>query len=134
MDDKPVATAIIIHISTCRSTGESSRRDHPLIPYVKYPINPDTGAPVSNKLSPLEGSSELAYNAPIPDPESGLHVPIQAVTIHPQTGALLPVGGSHVDPVTRLPVAIEVGSMMIDPVSSQVVPIMAVTLDERSGM
>ena len=115
------------------SSAESSRSDRPLIPYLSYPINPDTGAPVSNRLSPLEGSTELALSAPIPDPDSGLHVPIQAVTIHPQSGALLPVGGSHIDPITRLPVAIEIGSMMIDPVSSKVVPIMAVALDEHSG-
>ena len=60
-------------------------------------------------------------------------MPIQAVTMDPETGALLPVGGSHIDPVTRLPVAIEVGSMMVDPVSGLPVPILAVTLDDKTG-
>ena len=75
----------------------------------------------------------MKYGAPFSDPATGLHAPIMGMTIHPQTGALLPVGGCHVDPVTRLPVAIEVGSMMVDPVSSQPVPILGVAIDPSTG-
>ena len=67
------------------------------------------------------------------DPETGLHVPILACTLHPQTGALLPVGGTHIDAVTGLPSPIEVGSLMVDPNSGQPVPILAVTLDQETG-
>ena len=37
-----------------------------------------------------------------------LQAPILAVTIHPETGAVLPVSGTHRDAVTGLPIAIEV--------------------------
>ena len=67
------------------------------------------------------------------DPKTGLHVPISAVTIHPQTGAVLPVAGTHVDPVTSLPVAIEVGSMMVCPDTERAVPILAVAIDHATG-
>ena len=44
-----------------------------------------------------------------------------------------PIGGCHDDPVTGLPVAIEIGSMMLDPSSGRPVPILNVTIDPRSG-
>ena len=68
------------------------------------------------------------------DPETGLLVPIMAVTIHLATGAILPIGSTHIDPVTGLPTAIEVGSLMVDPTSEQPVPILSVTLDPESGL
>ena len=55
------------------------------------------------------------------------------MTIHPEDGTVLPVAGSHTDPITGLPVAIEVGSLMVDPIAEQPVPILAVTLDPRTG-
>ena len=109
-----------------------SRSDEPLLPYIPYPVDAN-GKPVTTKLKALEHRGDLKYGAPIPDPENGLHVPIQAVTIHPQTGAALPVGGSHTDPVTGLPIAIEVGSLMVDPVTAKPVPILAVGLDPTTG-
>ncbi len=50
-----------------------------------------------------------------------------------QTGALLPVGGTHRDPVTGLPVPIEIGGMMEDPNTRKPVPILAVAIDSTSG-
>lgn len=67
------------------------------------------------------------------DPECGLHVPILAMTLHPQTGVVLPIGGIHTDPVTGLPVPIELGSLMADPDSGRAVPVLAVMLDEETG-
>ena len=67
------------------------------------------------------------------DPETGLHVPILACTLHPQSGALLPVGGTHIDAVSGLPSPIEIGSLMVDPNSEQPVPILAVSLDQETG-
>lgn len=49
-------------------------------------------------------------------------------------GNAYPVGGCHDDPVTNLPIAIELGSTMIDTVTEQPVPIMGVTLDPATGM
>lgn len=48
-------------------------------------------------------------------------------------GNAFPVGGAHFDPVTNLIVPIELGSIMIDPISEQPVTIMGVTIDEISG-
>ena len=67
------------------------------------------------------------------DPETNLHVPILAVTLHPQSGAVLPIGGTHIDIVTGLSTPIEIGSLMVDPNSAMPVPILAVTLDPETG-
>ena len=48
-------------------------------------------------------------------------------------GNAYPVGGCHFDPVTNLPIAIELGSTMIDSVTEQPVPIIGVTLDPTTG-
>jgi hypothetical protein len=88
---------------------------------------------VQTKLKPLQNKSDLRYGNPMSDPECGLHVPILALTLHPQTGAVLPISGIHTDLVTGLPVPIEVGSLMGDPVSGKAVPILAVALDEETG-
>jgi hypothetical protein len=58
-------------------------------------------------------NSDMKYGAPMPDPETGIHVPIMAVTMHPQTGAILPIGCTHVDPVTGLPSPVEVGNSKV---------------------
>lgn len=81
----------------------------------------------------MDRRSDLKFGNPINDPETGLHVPIMGVTIHPTTGAVLPIGGTHMDPVTGLPVAIEVGSLMVDPLSGTPVPILAVGIDATTG-
>lgn len=49
------------------------------------------------------------------------------------SGNAYPIGGCHDDPVTGLPVAIEIGSMMLDPNTGRPAPIVAVTIDPRSG-
>ena len=113
--------------------GESGTSDERLIPFLPYPTNPYTGLPVKTKLKAVARKSDLTYGAPIADQHHGLHVPIMALTIHPDTGAVLPVGGSHTDPVTGLPIAIEVGSLMVDPVTGKPVPILAVAVDSQTG-
>lgn len=67
------------------------------------------------------------------DSVTGLHAPILAVTIHPQTGAVLPIAGTHTDPFTGLPIAIEVGSLMVDSSTNNPVPILGVTIDCSTG-
>ena len=79
-----------------------------LIPFVPYPVNPQTGLPVETRLKPLDRKSDLKDKAAVPCAETGLQAPILAVTIHPETGAILPLCGTHTDPVTGLPIAIEV--------------------------
>jgi len=79
-----------------------------LIPYVPYPVDPSTNQPVETKLRPLDRRADLRYRAALPCAETGLMAPILAVTIHPESGAILPLCGTHTDNVTQLPVAIEV--------------------------
>ena len=58
-----------------------------------------------------------------------LHSGIPVVPV----GNAYPIGGCHSDPVTGLPVAIEIGSMMLDPNTGRPAPIVGVTIDPRSG-
>ncbi|KAM9469539.1 uncharacterized protein Hap1MRO34_013970 [Clarias gariepinus] len=67
------------------------------------------------------------------DYETGVIVSILAVTIHPQTGMVYPVGGVHVCPVTRLQQPIQIGCPMLDPRTGNVVLITGVTLDSHTG-
>ena len=48
-------------------------------------------------------------------------------------GNAYPIGGCHDDPVTGLPVAIEIGSMMFDPNTGRPVPVVGVTIDPHNG-
>ena len=117
----------------CPPAGELSRSEQPLLPYLPYPTHPQRRTPTATRLAPAPRRSDLRYGAPVVDPATGLHAPTVAVTLHPETGVALPVAGSHVDPVTGLPVVIEIGAPMVDPVSHRPVPIVAVALDPVSG-
>ena len=108
-------------------------RDDPLIPYLPYPLNPETGQPVETGLKAPEKPANLKYGGPMKDPKTGLIVPISAVTVHPVTHLIMPVGGTSADPVTGLPVPIEVGSMMIDPNTDMPVPTVGVSIDQQTG-
>lgn len=117
-----------------------------LIPFVPYPLDPETGEPLETGLVPLARRSDLRIGAMFQDPNSGQYVPLCAVTIHPQTNTLLPVGGVHVDPIMGLEVPIHRGCVMATSVASQqqeedgedegpiatVAPIVSVTFD-RNG-
>jgi hypothetical protein len=111
--------------------GEAPHSDTPYIPFVPYPTR--DGRPIKTKLRPMQHGSDLRYGAPMSDPETSLHVPILAVTLHPETQAVLPVGGTHIDIVTGLQTPIEIGSLMVDPNSGSPVPVLSVTLDPESG-
>ena len=71
----------------------------------------------------------MHYNHPMADHASGQHVPILAVTIHPDGDTLSLVGGVHNDPVTGLLIPIEIGGMMRDVSSDFIVPIVGVRID-----
>ncbi|GFO26753.1 cytadherence high molecular weight protein 2 [Plakobranchus ocellatus] len=124
----PVTSRLVFVVDS--ATGEATRSDDPYIPYVPYPTDPKTGQRVDTRLKPMTNKTDLRWGLPMSDPALGLHVPILAMT----TGSVIPVGGVHVDPVTGLPVPIELGSMMADPNSGQAVPILAVTLDPETGV
>ncbi|EDV28435.1 uncharacterized protein TRIADDRAFT_51343 [Trichoplax adhaerens] len=121
--------------------------DGGIVPVPKnFFIHPQTG-----RALPIEGnvaydpiSSRLIYTADnsseviwcigsMPDPNTGLPVPIVGITIHPTTETVYPVAGSQIDPVTRLPIPIEIGSMMIDNSSKKPVAILGLRIDDITG-
>lgn len=67
------------------------------------------------------------------DPDTGVPVPILAVTIHPQTGLVYPLGGVFVCPITRLPQPIQIGYPMLDARTGNVVLTVGVGLDPATG-
>ena len=123
-----IITLIVVFVCI----GEAPRNDHLVIPYVPFPINPATGAPTRTQLKAID-PHKLKFGDSMDDPETGLSVPVLAMTIHPDKGAVIPIGGSHVDPITGLPIAIELGGMMIDPQAGIPIPVLSVGIDPVSG-
>ena len=105
----------------------------PMIPFLPHPLNAETGEPLDTGLKAMEKQLDLKLGGPIVDPDTGLVVPICAVTIHPHSHCLLPIGGTHADPVSNLPIPIEFSSMILDPNTSLPVPILGVTIDASTG-
>lgn len=68
------------------------------------------------------------------DCDTGVLVPILAVTIHPQTGLVYPLGGVHTCPISRLRQPIQIGSPMLDPRTGDLVLINGVSLDLHTGL
>lgn len=67
------------------------------------------------------------------DPDTGVPVPILAVTIHPQTGLVYPLGGLHVCPLTCMPQPIQIGSPVLEPRLGKLVLTVGVGLDPATG-
>lgn len=67
------------------------------------------------------------------DPDTGVPVPILAVTIHPQTGLVYPLGGLHVCPLTHMPQPIQIGSPVLEPRLGKLVLTVGVGLDPATG-
>lgn len=105
----------------------------PMIPFLPHPVNAETGEPLETGLKAMEKQLELKLGGPMVDPVTGLIVPICAVTIHPHSHCLLPIGGTHIDPVSSLPIPIELGSMVLDPSTRLPVPILGVMCDASTG-
>ncbi len=66
-------------------------------------------------------------------PSSGLEVPTLAVTFSPMLNGFIAVGGSMIDPITRLCVPIRLGYPMQDPANA-IVPILGVAIDVTTGV
>ena len=67
------------------------------------------------------------------DYDTGVLVPILAVTIHPQTGMVYPLGGVHMCPISRLRQPIQIGCPMMDPRTGSMALITGVGLDLHTG-
>jgi len=75
----------------------------------------------------------LNENRDMLDPHTGLRVPVLAVTHDLRTQEIVAVGGSMLDPETRLMKPIQLGDIMQDPESKDVLVIMGVKIDEASA-
>lgn len=67
------------------------------------------------------------------DPDTGVPVPILAVTLHPDTGLVYPLGGLHFCPITRLRQPIQLGSPMLESRTGNIVLTVGVSLDSVTG-
>ncbi|MBN3319584.1 LAYN protein, partial [Atractosteus spatula] len=115
------------------SPGEADKWETPLLPFVPYPVSRRTGLPVKCRLQGLQPGQEMAFGGPMCDPDTGLLVPILAVTIHPESGLVYPLGGTHTCPLTLLPQPIQIGGAMLDRQTGSLLLIVGVSLDPKSG-
>ncbi len=128
----PISQKMVSTIDVSTKDGVAIQKDPP-IPYLPYPLSIETGQPVETGLQVADKPSDVRLGGSMKDPLTGLHVPVCAVTIHPHTHSLVPVGGTHRDPVSNVLVPIEIGSMMLDPLTDRPVPILGVHIDPHSG-
>ncbi|XP_062894530.1 uncharacterized protein LOC134340887 [Mobula hypostoma] len=109
------------------ATGVVYQSEENLIPYVPYPLCPEASLP--QKLH----QSDVKLGEPMPDPETGIRVPVIAMTIHLQTGLVHPLGGTYISPITRMLAPIELGAPMVCKKTGQMVPIIGVGLNTTTG-
>lgn len=83
----PVSSRLVCTIDSY--TGDGANSTDTLIPYIPYPINPDTGKPTVTRLTPVERRKDMRLGGPMVDGRTGLYVPILGMTIHPETGTVL---------------------------------------------
>lgn len=67
------------------------------------------------------------------DPASEIEVPVLAMTVHPQTGQKLAVGGTYMNPLTGTLTPLEIGGPMRAPERGRIVPILGIGLDSVTG-
>uniref|UniRef100_W5MFS5 Si:dkey-103g5.4 n=1 Tax=Lepisosteus oculatus TaxID=7918 RepID=W5MFS5_LEPOC len=127
----PVRSRLVFVVDSC--SGEADKWETPLLPFVPYPVSRHTGLPVKCRLQGLQPGQEMAFGGPMCDPDTGLLVPILAVTIHPESGLVYPLGGTHACPLTLLPQPIQIGGAMLDRKTGSLLLIVGVGLDPKSG-
>ncbi|KAE8295318.1 hypothetical protein D5F01_LYC06244 [Larimichthys crocea] len=114
--------------------GDNRKWDSPLLPFIPYPTSRHSDQPLpSTRLRGLKPGQRLQLGVPMADPDTGVPVPILAVTIHPETGLVYPLGGVHVCPVTRLLQPIQIGYPMLDSRTGNIVLTVGVSLDPVTG-
>ncbi|XP_017284465.2 uncharacterized protein si:dkey-103g5.4 [Kryptolebias marmoratus] len=130
----PASSTLVFTTDLC--TGDNRKWDSPLLPFLPYPTSAhshsDQPLPCS-RLKGLRPGQRLQLGIPMPDPDTGVPVPILAVTIHPQTGLVYPLGRLHVCPFSRLPQPIQIGYPMLDYRTGNMVLTVGVSLDPVTG-
>lgn len=114
--------------------GDNRKWDIPLIPFIPYPTCQRSDQPLPDtRLRGLRPGQRLQLGVPMAEPDTGVPVPILAVTIHPQTGLVYPLGGMYVCPITCLPQPIQIGCPMLDSRTGKLVLTVGVGLDPVTG-
>lgn len=114
--------------------GEVGKWQSPLLPFIPYPPSRHAEIHAASKLRGLHSGQRLVFGGAMCDCDTGVLVPILAVTIHPQTGLVYPLGGVHTCPISRLRQPIQIGSPMLDPRTGDLVLINGVSLDLHTGL
>ncbi|XP_060902571.1 uncharacterized protein si:dkey-103g5.4 [Labrus mixtus] len=128
----PASSSLVF--TTDSFTGDIKKWDSPLLPFIPYPTSRHSDQPLpSTQLRGLRPGQRLQLGAPMADPDTGVPVPILAVTIHPQTGLVYPLGGVHVCPLTRLKQPIQTCYPMLDSRTGNLVLTVGVSLDPVTG-
>lgn len=115
------------------TSGEVGKWESPLLPFIPYPSSHRAQLPGPSKLRGLRAGQKLVLGGPMCDYDTGVLVPILAVTIHPQTGVVYPLGGVHMCPISRLQQPIQIGCPMLDPRTGSLALITGVGLDPQTG-
>lgn len=115
--------------------GDNRKWESQLIPFIPYPTSRHSDEPLSSPswLRGLRPGQKLELGFPMADPDTGVPVPILAVTIHPHTGLVYPLGGVHICPLTRLPQPIQIGSPMLESRLGKLVLTVGLSLDPVTG-
>ncbi|XP_067362811.1 uncharacterized protein [Channa argus] len=128
----PASSTLVFTTDLC--TGDNRKWDTPLLPFIPYPTSCKSDQTLSSThLKGLRPGQRLQLGVPMADSDTGVPVPILAVTINPQTGLVYPLGGVHVCPITRIPQPIQIGYPMLDPRTGNVVLTVGVSLDPMTG-
>lgn len=115
--------------------GENRKWETALIPFIQCPTSRNSEQPLYGPawLKGLRPGQKLELGSPMVDPDTGVPVPILAVTIHPQTGLVYPLGGLHLCPLTRISQPIQIGSPVLEPRLGKLVLTVGVSLDPATG-
>ncbi|XP_056613166.1 uncharacterized protein si:dkey-103g5.4 isoform X2 [Triplophysa dalaica] len=127
----PVTSTLVFTADDC--VGEVGKWETPLLPFIPYPPSRHAEINGASKLRGLRSGQRLVLGGLMCDYDSGVLVPVLAVTIHQQTGLVYPLGGMHTCPFSRMPRPIQVGCPMLDPRTGNLVLITGVSLDPFTG-
>ncbi|XP_077422396.1 uncharacterized protein LOC144052329 isoform X3 [Vanacampus margaritifer] len=129
----PESSTLVFTTDLC--AGDNRKWESPLIPFIPYPTSCHSNQPLPNiRLRGLRPGQKLQLGAPMADTDTGVPVPILAVTIQPQTGLVYPLGKTHICPITRLPQPVQIGYPMLDPRTGNVVLTVGISLDLVTGV
>ncbi|XP_062377906.1 uncharacterized protein si:dkey-103g5.4 [Sardina pilchardus] len=128
----PHSSTLVFTADACLE--DAGKWETPLLPFVPYPpARPGERVTRACSLRGLRPGQRLALGGAMCDRDTGALVPILAVTIHPLTGLVYPLGGVHACPITRLAQPIQLGAPMLDPRTGSLQLITGVMLDTSTA-